>query len=689
MAYSYHYTVATYVDWHTAAYASQDLSIQSQNITVIESNPNFPNLILTYSENNGNATKPTSPTVGVATTAKNSMIIEPNFQILYAFRVYMYDDGTNGNGAAKFYWLGSKSKSSTTINGKNANIVDNVKITVANTGNMWPAGVANGTGTTYYGGYQITNGGTTNITSQNTNGDVFKVTVSPKSTNWSMYNAVTFNANIINNNQFYDTNPNAQHPTLLGICPGFNVSTKRTTPPIPASMTTAITTVTSIVDNGGWPYYGYLYYDYCGQYAGTLKPQWVGIKIGANSASSNAYVSNATYNYTVYISDINGSTPKAIETVVSEKISSSASSSGYMAGPKLSAVLAKARLAVLANCNNTGDTNPPGGGGGVGGNPGVTVAPSEEERYNPPPHIGARDISYGQRMMHSNAIVKDPDALGAYYEAMAEPAIKPIQIGYNGENKRTAGLGRIIQDAQGAKSLNTNPDNLTFDSKTYTGSKLWGFRFMYNPTTINYSTAADTSIDWTLGRKDPSVLLAGNQSVTVQLYINRIPDMAYLREYLSNSHTGSVPLDQAYGYKIGEKAIQGILNRGTEYDIEYLYRVLNGDPLKSSLLFGSSYNEPTSDFGYTTAMPCWMHLNDNMRYFGSVANVSVNHVMFNLDMVPILSTVTIGFTRYPALWNGTLFAKQGGANSVVKNQTAQSAAQNTTGTATTPPKSPG
>ena len=426
MAYSYHYTVSTYVDWQTAAYANQDLSLQAQNIAVLENNSNFPNLVLTYQENKGNSTKPTSPTVGVATTANNSMVIEPNFQVIYAFRVYMYDDGTNGNGAAKFYWLGSKSKSATNVNGKNANIVDNVKITVANTGNMWPGGVQGGTGTTYYGGYNITNGGTTNITTQNTNGDVFKVTVSPKATGWNMYNAVTFNANIINNGQFYDGNANPQHPTLLGICPGFNVSTKRTTPPVPANMTSAITATQVAVSNGGWPLYGYLYYDYCGLFNGTTKPQWVGIKIAANAGPSG--ITNGTYNYTVYISDINGSTPKAIETVTNEKMPTNASSIGTMAGPKLSAVLTKARLAILANCNNTGSTTATGPGGATppADAIGPTVEPAEEERYNPPPHIGARDISYGQRMMQSNAIVKDPDALSAYYEAMAQPAIKPM-----------------------------------------------------------------------------------------------------------------------------------------------------------------------------------------------------------------------------------------------------------------------
>jgi hypothetical protein len=283
-------------------------------------------------------------------------------------------------------------------------------------------------------------------------------------------------------------------------------------------------------------------------------------------------------------------------------------------------------------CNSA--TNPGDSGGTAVGS--VPTPPISDERYNPPPHIFARSISYGERMR-------------TYQDASGKPlsaaAVKALAAEIPAPKER----GRIIQDPNGASALNKNFDKIPFPG----GSKdLWGFRFMYNPTTFSYSTSSNNAVDWTLGSSDPATLLAGNQTVNFDLYLNRIPDMSYLKDL--HLDPSSVPsLTSVYGRALNpDTEIPGILNRGTEYDIEFLYRVVNGDPLKNPLLFDKSYkNGYTADFGYTTATPCWLYLNKNMRYFGSVASLSVNHVMFDLNMVPMLSVVSIAFSRYPALWN--------------------------------------
>ena len=172
---------------------------------------------------------------------------------------------------------------------------------------------------------------------------------------------------------------------------------------------------------------------------------------------------------------------------------------------------------------------------------------------------------------------------------------------------------------------------------------------MYNPDGFSYSTSSNNSIDWTLGSKDPATVLSGNQTVTLELYLNRIADMSYLTDLTYGKTTLSQT--QAYGRELDKTEIEGIINRGTEYDIEFLYRVLNGDPLKNPLLFNSSYNGVTADFGYTTAVPCWLYLNDNLRYYGSVGSFQVVHRLFTPNMVPMLSIMSITFNRYPALWN--------------------------------------
>jgi hypothetical protein len=256
----------------------------------------------------------------------------------------------------------------------------------------------------------------------------------------------------------------------------------------------------------------------------------------------------------------------------------------------------------------------------------TTVTPPKgDTRWNPPPHRDARGISHGERVNYGiNDALNDVPAFS--------------------EKER----GRIFQDINSAAVLNKNPDKLKELVSSKGATNQWGFRFMYNPTTFGYSSSSNNSVDWTLGASDPATLLTGNSSVSFEVYINRIPDLKYLR--LKNP---TLSEKQIYGRDLDEIEKQGILNRGTEYDIEFLYRVLNGDPLKESLLLSTKYKGATADFGYTTGVPCWLVLNENLRYYGSVASFQVNHAMFDLNMVPMLSTVSITFARYPALWNET------------------------------------
>ena len=251
-------------------------------------------------------------------------------------------------------------------------------------------------------------------------------------------------------------------------------------------------------------------------------------------------------------------------------------------------------------------------------------------RYNPPTHISTRRYSKGlktQALQPVGNYLYNPnvDLPGSISQNFQRVEVDPSV--YAGGK-----LGRIVQDSGSASVVNTK------DPK-----KLWGFRYTYNPTTISYQVQGNTSVDWTLSSNDPAALLAGNIQVNFQLYLNRIADMTQLR---TNPNQG-------YGQPaLSQEQIDGILNRGTEYDIEYLYRVCNGDPDTS---FGKnpllSYNGTSSDIGILKMLPVWLYINDNMKLFGSIASINVNHAMFTLDMVPILSTVDITFVRYPAIFN--------------------------------------
>jgi len=259
--------------------------------------------------------------------------------------------------------------------------------------------------------------------------------------------------------------------------------------------------------------------------------------------------------------------------------------------------------------------------------PSVTVQEyPQDERINPPNHRITRDVSLSQKLYYSLSEAK------RFANSSTEKARQRAEQRYLDSTARGR-LGTIFQDKDSAIALNTNNDD----------KKPWGFRFIYNPQTIEYSTGADMSVDWMLSSKDPANYIGGNTVVNFMLYLNRIADMTELRR-------NGVETD-GYPRRLTAEQVAGLLNRGTEYDIEFLYRVLNGSPRPSinGLLTYTVNGKPavTSDFGYITGTPVWIRFHENLRYKGSINSISVNHLIFNEEMVPMFSTMSVSFTRYP------------------------------------------
>ena len=245
-------------------------------------------------------------------------------------------------------------------------------------------------------------------------------------------------------------------------------------------------------------------------------------------------------------------------------------------------------------------------------------------RWNPPNHSSTRGVPF-----YVTAGLSTESPLSPSQKSLLKTAAK-----YNDN------LGKIYQTTSSAKALNAK--TLSYQRKTGNAiimpKDIWGFRFCYNPTTITYSTSIDSSIDWMLAPSDPSKFFGGNTSVTFDLYLNRIVDMSTLQ---TDNYQDGYP-----GKALTNEQKQGILTRGTEYDIEYLYRVVNGNP-KSGTRLLSDATAKTADYGYITGMPFWLQLHDNMIFKASLSGFSVNHVMFTETMVPMFTVVTLSFIRYP------------------------------------------
>jgi hypothetical protein len=606
--YQYYYTVEAFLNWNDVLSDAQIL-----DVSALEGyNNGFPDFIQVHREQE-------------STTAKK-WTIEKGSQLQYRIRFYLKVSGDTTTPANNgLYWLRD-------------NIVDNVQVV-----STFSAKLKIGKVNTDHHTFKPTTSYFGNAALKNTNGDTFWFTIEAKQDSFQMNTPFTITADIVNDNTVGGDVSNAtKHATLKGINPTIVVSKAVQTPKTPQILQDALTG-TGVYANDkrfnhtiGLPA-GATYpigvtvgsftkaYDSC-------KKQWIGLNISPNYVFTSK-PGKMFYRFTKITCGVNGTDIKFTGPQEETKVP------GKVDGPKLLAARKEVVAALVANCTaaTSGNQQSP-----EAPKPDVlTTPPTANLRWNPPTHKLSRSLPFGVKMdslLSASGLVNS-----------AGDEIEKAKVQYFDNMLRKAERGRIFQDALGASILNTNPDKLDSVS-SIKGKKQWGFRFMYNPTSFSYSSSSKNDVDWTLGASDPTILLSGNANVSVELYINRIADMSYLRQLLSGENLPLSNMTDVYGRNLVDEEISGLLHRGTEYDIEFLYRVLNGDPLKNPLLFDPLYDGVTSDFGYTTAVPCWMYLNENLRYYGSVASFQVNHVMFDLHMVPMLSVVSISFARYPALW---------------------------------------
>lgn len=176
------------------------------------------------------------------------------------------------------------------------------------------------------------------------------------------------------------------------------------------------------------------------------------------------------------------------------------------------------------------------------------------------------------------------------------------------------------------------------------GGVKYGFQFMYNPATISmdYSGLPNVDQGFELSGQDKFVLYGTNvtqSTIGFQLLINRMFDMKY---YDSNGRLKPNAIKAYAGRHPSLSAQKQIFTMGTMYDVEYLLRTLLGYTLKSFLR-----NNQTADMGYLGARPVELHLGKSLRYLGTVTNLKIEHVIFNEQMVPLFTNVSVGFARLP------------------------------------------
>ena len=234
-------------------------------------------------------------------------------------------------------------------------------------------------------------------------------------------------------------------------------------------------------------------------------------------------------------------------------------------------------------------------------------------RFNPPLHRYSLPVRVGFGAANAGAVLKD---------WLDEGGVKPnwnwVEAGEFGENFQQFRLGRLIQDK-------------TAVGYAAEGEYRWGFRFLYNPSSISMGATRinDVIID---PYSAINMVLNGigknYQNIGLQLLLYRGPDV--MGKDISSS-------DYNPSLQPGEK--NKIRERGTHWDLEYLYRICNGQVQTED-------RGTTSDIGIIIPANTRLILGKDQNFFGFVESISYVDEMFSPDMVPIKTTVDIQFRRH-------------------------------------------
>ena len=640
--YEYFYTVSAYTDYKTYLLDTGGTATQSLYASLYE-DPSFLNGQWSHKETKGSLLTPLDPPAiytGPATESApyaTTIKVKKDFAITYLVKFYLkVTDSPTFNG---IYFL-------------NDDCITDVKFTPVDATNTKQLSTAtHNSGETFFqpGSYP----GVV-LTGTASSGTGYSTIYSIIKKSFKMGPAFTVTAKVMPQN--YQTpsgatpHPSATQVTITnamikGMKPGINCTDAVVQNNPPDSFTGSLAARGATFPAGS-NYYNFTYsyaYDTCTK---DKKKVWTGVKWFVYKATSGTYKGKTVIRYARIFADKDGNVTdtKPVEVSAAKNGTTDATgTNGFYMNPSLEKIIEGIVAAKLGNCGNEVEDN---GSDAPDEKGAILVRPEQPKdalRWNPPPHVDARGVSYPDRIGVNNNAFFTSD--GSQLDASAFRNIVETYIGTRPER------GRIFQDAVTAKVMNIEK----ISKKTQNGNALqWGFRFMYNPEMISYENSDNSGVDWTYGSKDKSILLAGSQTISFDLLINRIPDMSYLQVMRNSPQTwNQLSLSQpsipsVYGRFLETYEIDGILKRGTEYDIEFLYRVLTGDPLPNSLLLEKGSTQLTADIGYTTKVPVWLFLNENMRLFGSVSSISVVHRIFNQNMVPMLSRLSIGFQRYPA-----------------------------------------
>ena len=241
-------------------------------------------------------------------------------------------------------------------------------------------------------------------------------------------------------------------------------------------------------------------------------------------------------------------------------------------------------------------------------------------------------------------------------------------VNTNSPGAWTAGAKGIIEQCQPVSqtTLAGTSGTSTWTETVTNAKQLYGFRFLYNPTSVAmaYATGPAVDVGNQLSGQEKFNLVTpeGQGTISFELLLNRMFDMKYINAYglrtewrdtVSTASPGALtrgtigdaftPLANPYPTTIDalkNDDLKKIYDQGTMYDVQHLLRAVLGYDKKTGL------RGQTPDLGYLGAMPVLLYLGPTIRYLVRISSLSINHAVFNDRMVPVLTNVSITATRY-------------------------------------------
>lgn len=185
----------------------------------------------------------------------------------------------------------------------------------------------------------------------------------------------------------------------------------------------------------------------------------------------------------------------------------------------------------------------------------------------------------------------------------------------------------------------------------------YAFQFLWNPESISVNVARN--MDITPSAADAlrvvTGVFPGQETVSLNLLLDRTNDFACIKHASQGTTSDLKTFETYYLNRYPNELKQdfatemdALLRQGTLYDLEYLFRAVNGSgfigPDGKPGYYTNLLNRVTANIGYLQPTLLGIELGptqDNLSYVGWISNLSMNHTKFTETMIPLQTQVSI------------------------------------------------